>query len=414
MKTQLKLVDANTKLDTIKLDTNPSTIQLQKGVFIRKREIGSNWQVRICVKGKKDVRLSTGTTDVEEAKKVCLTKLAEINYRIANNYTIHKKSFDEVAKDFLKDAKKMVDNNALKPTTCKFYEQTITNYLLPYFANLQKMQIENVNRVTISQFQKWRIENGKSFADGNKCKPSSATLNKEEGVLSKILDFAVDAGYIDIKAPIKKTKVKSKRHPAFTKVEFRQLMRKLRLFIEASPNSNIKSSRVAMYSAVVILAKTGLRPHELLPDTDKATKGLKWANVEFDTDVKSGKKYVKLQITKTVDKNGKGRDVYSGASAYWHLLRMREKLSDRWVAIEKIFVSDFRRTFGTFLTWANMRTNAEGEKFCMYSFRHSFATWKIEEGVSIQQLAEVMGNSPNIIHKHYSHAMTGNFKENFI
>ena len=106
--------------------------------------------------------------------------------------------------------------------------------------------------------------------------------------------------------------------------------------------------------------------------------------------------------------------MFAGATAYWHLKRLHEKADTRWLQIEKVFNSDFRRSFNTFLTWANMRTNAEGEKYCMYSLRHSFATWKIEEGVSIQQLAEVMGNSPNIIHKHYSHAMTANFKENFI
>jgi integrase len=61
-----------------------------------------------------------------------------------------------------------------------------------------------------------------------------------------------------------------------------------------------------------------------------------------------------------------------------------------------------------------MRTNAEGENYCMYSFRHSYATWKIEAGVPIKQLADVMGNSVAIIEKHYSHALTANFKENFI
>ena len=112
MKPQLKLVDANTNLSTTK---NTQSIELQEGVFIRKREIGSNWQIRIVVKGKKDVRLSTGTADVEKAKEVCLTKLAEINYRLANNYTIHKKSFDEIANDFLIDVKKSERRTCWRP-----------------------------------------------------------------------------------------------------------------------------------------------------------------------------------------------------------------------------------------------------------------------------------------------------------
>ena len=141
---------------------------------------------------------------------------------------------------------------------------------------------------------------------------------------------------------------------------------------------------------------------------------MKWKDVELVDDKKLGKKYVKISIPKQNSKTDKPRDVYAGGSVYWHFKRLREKLDTRWVEIQKIFNSDFRRSFNSFLTWANMRTNAEGENYCMYSFRHSYATWKIEEGISIQQLAEVMGNSPMIIHKHYSHAMTANFKEKFI
>jgi integrase len=253
------------------------------------------------------------------------------------------------------------------------------------------------------------------FEDGVRCKPSTATLNKEETELNKMLEFALDKGYISQKPSIKKTKVKSNRHPHFTKPEFRKLVRKLRMFIEASPNASIRQQRVLMYSAIAILVGTGLRPHELMPDAEKASKGLKWKDVRIvDNDEKVGKKYVKIHIHKLNSKTGKARDVYASGSVHWHFTRLREKLDTRWVEIQKIFNSDFRRSFKSFLTWANMRTNAEGENYCMYSFRHSYATWKIEAGVPIKQLADVMGNSVAIIEKHYSHALTANFKENFI
>ncbi len=408
MKPQLKLV--NTQVTT---NTQPSVIEIQKGLRIKKRGQSSYWQVYIAVKGKKPIRESTGCADVEDAKKVAMQKLAELQYKLDNNLPTEKRTFGNVANAFIVDCERLVRIGDMKKATCTFYKQTINNYFLPFFEVEQKKKIEGIGRVAITQFQKWRIDNGKTFADGARCKPSSATLNKEETVLNRLLEFAIDNEYISQKPDIKKTKVVSNRHPHFTKIEFRKLVRKLRQFIEASPNGNIRKQRSLMYSAIVILAKTGLRPHELLPDTDKKTKGLKWANIVFDTDKKTGKKYVKLEIVKLNSKT-KERDVFAGATAYWHLKRMHEKADTRWLQIEKVFNSDFRRSFNTFLTWANMRTNAEGEKYCMYSLRHSFATWKIEEGVSIQQLAEVMGNSPNIIHKHYSHAMTANFKENFI
>tara|TARA_A100001388_G_C28774350_1_gene506209 strand:- start:5746 stop:6966 length:1221 start_codon:yes stop_codon:yes gene_type:complete len=406
MKPKLKLVE------NIASSTAPQKIVIQKGVVIKKRERSDAWQIYITVKGKKPIRKSANTDNVEKAKQMALTLFAEKNYKVENNLPIQKHLFADVANKYIAYLDRLVSNGAKKEATATFAKTTISNYFVPYFG---KTSVEAINRVAIADFQKWRIENSVKFEDGVRCKPSTATLNKEETELNKMLEFALDKGYISQKPSIKKTKVKSNRHPHFTKPEFRKLLRKLRMFIEASPNGSIRQQRVLMYSAIVILAGTGLRPHELLPDAEKASKGLKWKDVRIvDNDEKVGKKYVKIHIHKLNSKTGKARDVYAGGSVHWHFRRLREKLDTRWVEIQKVFNSDFRRSFKSFLTWANMRTNAEGENYCMYSFRHSYATWKIEEGKSIQQLAEVMGNSPNIIHKHYSHAMTANFKENFI
>ena len=96
----------------------------------------------------------------------------------------------------------------------------------------------------------------------------------------------------------------------------------------------------------MILAGTGLRPHELMPDAEKASKGLKWKDVRIvDNDEKVGKKYVKIHIHKLNSKTGKARDVYAGGSVHWHFRRLREKLDTRWVEIQKVFNSDFRRSF---------------------------------------------------------------------
>jgi integrase len=47
------------------------------------------------------------------------------------------------------------------------------------------------------------------------------------------------------------------------------------------------------------------------------------------------------------------------------------------------------------------RTNTTG--FTAYSYRHTFATRWLEAGGSIDVLAELMGNSPETIRKHYAH-----------
>jgi integrase len=402
MQTKLKLVDtaniASTKTETVKL---------QKGLQIYKRNLTPNWWVRVNVKGQKDLRTSCETADFETAKKFAYSKLAEVQHKIEQNYSVHEKSFADVAENFLAHSKMLVDTGKLNAKTYGTYVITIKNYLLPYFEAKEKLTISRLNRVAIVNFQSWRIDNGLH------AKPSTATLNKEEGILSKMLDFAVDRGYISQKPNIKKTAIVYGRHPHFEKRQFKVLMRKLKQFIEASPNQSIKRSRSNMYSAIMILVKTGMRPHELLPDTEKKTKGLRWCDIELCTEKETAKRYVKIKITKANSKTVE-RTVFADATAYWHFKRLQEKADARWAQIEKIFDTDYRRPFRSFLTWANMRANVDGENYCFYSLRHTYATWKIEEGVSIQQLATIMGNSPQIIHKHYCHAQSENFKKNFI
>ena len=408
MKPQLKLVSA---IPTT--STQPSVIKIQKGLKIQKRDNSKNWLIYITVKGQQPQRKSAGTADVELAKKVALQKYSEVQYKLENNLPVRKRYFAEVADKFLLDNDRLVALKDRKPATAKFYKRTISNYFVPYFG---KMSVEAINRVAITQFQKWRIDNSVKFEDGVKAKPMTATLNKEETALNRVLEFALENGFISIKPTIKKTKVKSNRHPAFTKKDFRKLIRQLRVFIEASPNASIRKQRVQMYSAIIILTGSGMRKHELMPDSEKPHKGLRWCDVDLDAwkKDKSNKMYCKVTITKKNCKNSKGREIYFGGTAYWHLKRMKEKVNERWAEIAKVFDSDFRRSFNSFLVWANMRTNEDGENYCMYSFRHSFATWKIEAGIPIKQLADVMGNSVAIIEKHYSHALTANFKENFI
>jgi integrase len=52
------------------------------------------------------------------------------------------------------------------------------------------------------------------------------------------------------------------------------------------------------------------------------------------------------------------------------------------------------------------------QKLTPYSYRHTFATAWLEQGESVDILAELLGNSPDIIRKHYSHLLgdTGNLR----
>ena len=201
MKPQLKLVTQQ-----VSNNTTPNKIVIQKGVVIKKRENSNCWQIYITVKGQKPIRKSANTDNVQKAKKLAMSLVAETNYKVENNLPTIRHLFADVANKYIAELDRLVSNEALKATTCKFAKTTIHNYFVPYFG---KMSVEAINRVVIADFQKWRIANSVKFEDGVRCKPSTATLNKEETELNKILEFALDSGFISQKPSIKKLRLRA-------------------------------------------------------------------------------------------------------------------------------------------------------------------------------------------------------------
>ena len=157
MKPKLKLVE------NIASSTAPQKIVIQKGVVIKKRERSDAWQIYITVKGKKPIRKSANTDNVEKAKQMALTLFAEKNYKVENNLPIQKHLFADVANKYIADLDRLVSNGAKKEATATFAKTTISNYFVPYFG---KTSVEAINRVAIADFQKWRIENSVKFEDG--------------------------------------------------------------------------------------------------------------------------------------------------------------------------------------------------------------------------------------------------------
>lgn len=58
------------------------------------------------------------------------------------------------------------------------------------------------------------------------------------------------------------------------------------------------------------------------------------------------------------------------------------------------------------LTEANLRKGADGTMRTTYCFRHTYATFRLQEGVDVYFLAEQMGTSVQMIENHYGHVNT--------
>ncbi len=64
-------------------------------------------------------------------------------------------------------------------------------------------------------------------------------------------------------------------------------------------------------------------------------------------------------------------------------------------------VGSFKKGFTQILTANHLRTDMEGNNRTLYSLRHTYATFRIEEGAPHYLIAQNMGTSIEMLEKHY-------------
>ena len=67
-----------------------------------------------------------------------------------------------------------------------------------------------------------------------------------------------------------------------------------------------------------------------------------------------------------------------------------------------VTVHNLNRAFDALLDELDLKTGADGRQRTLYSWRHFYATQDLERGVSTHALSRQLGNSTEMIDKHYS------------
>ena len=317
-KHNLKLVS-----DAQALAEETKKIKIKKGLILKKRADGRSpyWFVHVTISKNGTKIVSTGTSNLTDAIACAYEIEASLKADVSAGISINSKSFERVADEYMDVQKQRLLDGEIAQSSYERMHKTMTNYLMPFFAE-KKITIAKVSRLVLNDFRTWLPANRKK-TDG---RMGTATRRKYEDILGALLKWAEGKGYIKELPRFEKTRAVYNTRPSFTKDEFRKMMRKLKQYIELAPNRRDETSRQMLYYALSLLVKTGLRPHELLPMTYKddngktqQSKGLKWSNVEFFKDNKTGKHSVDIYVTQQNDKNRVGRTVPADKSAYFVL-----------------------------------------------------------------------------------------------
>ncbi len=380
---------------------NENLVHLRDGeVVLYRRENSGKWQARYKLSDKRWHRISTTEKNLDYASKVATEAYDRARFLAEEDVVITSKKFGAVANAVVKQLQDELDGGGGK-SVYYTYITVINKYLIPFFKNY------NVNGITyeaLVDFDKWREkEMGK--------KPRASTITNHNTSLNRVLDYAVDMGYMSkVHMPkLQNDGTKSEARPAFTKTEYKSLTTFMTTWCKKGHMQKTKDMRELLRDYVLILANTGMRH-------GTEALGLKWKNIQWITT--DGERYLQFTVE---GKTGKRTLIARhNTQDYLERLQLRDpsisKLSFDNLLKKRVDEYVFRLRDGT--TTENLngtfrhlmrdsglnKNSADGKNKTLYSLRHTYAHFAIlEDNIDIYKLSKQMGTSVPMIEKYYGH-----------
>ncbi len=250
---------------------------------------------------------------------------------------------------------------------------------------------------------------------------SDSTISFEMSIFGAVMNYAIKKKYAPASQRFdERPKLKVMRRDEFTLEEYRRLHKFARdKWMKETKTAGGRFYREMAYNFVLIMCNTGMRPSE--------AKNLRWRDITPAKD-RDGRDIVVLDV------RGKGKSRRLVAPAVGehnvavYLDRIRKIHRRHGPPDEEgktLILGDPRPTDPVFstvdgkpakslyqaliedlLTQAKLRDGPSGLPRSTYCFRHTYATFRLSEGVDVYFLAEQMGTSVKMIEDHYGHVNT--------
>lgn len=374
-------------------------VHLRDGdVVLYKRENSDKWQARYKVGNKKWQRISTKERSVDWAGKVACEAYDRARFLADEDIVITSKKFGAVAKVVAKQLQDELDSGGGK-SVYYTYISVINKYLIPFFG---KYNVNGIDYEALTNFDKWREEEmGK--------KPRASTITNHNTTLNRVLEYAIDMGYMSkVHLPnLQNEGVKSEPRPAFTKTEYKSLTSFMTTWCKKGHTQKTKDMREMLRDYVLVLANTGMRH-------GTEALNLKWKDIHWITT--NGERYLQFTVNgKTGERTLIARH---NTQDYLERLQLRNpaisKLSFDGLLKKRVDDYVFKLRDGTTTenlgaTFRHLMRDSglnkgKNKNLTLYSLRHTYAHFAIlEEGIDIYKLSKQMGTSVKMIEQYYGH-----------
>jgi integrase len=370
------------------------TQELKTGLVIfRRADVKHrNWYCRIKVpRTDRYKTVSLKTADIDAARDRAFDQDADVRFRIKHEVPIFNRPFSQIAKDYADFQKERVEAGQITRHRWKVVDSIIQAQLNPYVGSVQ---INLIGQDRWLSYPLWRQKNGK----GRNGRVSDASIRTEMAIFRSIMAYAAGKKYINESQVFKgKLPLAKVRREEFTPEEYRALHTFARGWIKKARTPLSTWYRTVAYNFVLVMCNTGMRPPE--------AKNLRWRDVAIRADDK-GRKFVVLHVRG----KDKFRNLVAASNVADYLERIRA-ISKATGPDDFVFTTStgkraetlYAGLIETLLTESELLRSSSGSRRSTYCFRHTYATFRLTEGVDVYFLSKQMGTSVQMIEDHYGH-----------
>ncbi|MGA0608564.1 tyrosine-type recombinase/integrase [Phenylobacterium sp. VNQ135] len=420
-----------------------------------------NWYCRVKLpKADRYKTVSLKTSDIGVARHLATEQEIKVRVRLESDIPVFNHPFRAVAKEYLATQEARAKRGEISKERPKKLKAVIEGALEDYVGSVQ---VHRIGDELWAGYPAWRRENGagRNLRNGvreisaeeaaeldardvasraramakrgfTKLRPvtpapakartvafiSDSTIRFEMSIFGAVMNHAIKKRYAPASQRFEdRPKLKTMRRDEFTLEEYRHLHTVARSWVKDAIRPSSTWYRTVAYNFILIMCNTGMRPSE--------AKNLRWRDITTGKD-REGRELVIL----FVQGKGKSRKLVAPKSVGDYFERIREATREyRRQAAEaegkeapevefgpegRVFTtitgepakSLYQAMIEDLLIKAKLREGASGVPRSTYCFRHTYATFRLAEGVDVYFLAEQMGTSVKMIEEHYGHVNT--------
>jgi integrase len=388
------------------------TQELKPGLVIfRRADVKHpNWYCRVRLPNEDRYKtVSLKTADIDAAKERAFDQDADVRFRIKHDVPIFNHPFSQVAKEYIELQERRLEAGQIAPHRVRVVTSVIQAQLNPYVGSIQ---ITLVGQDRWLNYPVWRQKTWREKVEHEReelkkqgkdpkerpARVSDASIRSEMEVFRSIMRFAASKRHIPESHVFRdKISLDKVRREEFTPEEYRKLHTFARGWIKQAQTPLQTWYRTVTYNLVLIMCNTGMRPTE--------AKNLRWRDVGIRTD-KQERKFVVLNVRG----KKKHRNLVAAGNVADYLERVRT-IAKAAGPDDFVFTTFkgkragllYRRPIEELLAESGLRVSSSGSRRSAYCFRHTYATFRLSEGVDVYFLANQMGTSVKMIEDHYGH-----------